>query len=65
MPFSMVNWIIIYPVRRAECGAAIGAAHEHHVAASRKTGRLNAGEHVDVVISACAGTIDGEKNLAN
>src|SRR5262245_60922352 len=65
MPFGMVDWIVIDPTRRAECAAAIGAAHEHHVAACRRTGRLNAGEHIDVIIGARAGTIDGEKNLAN
>src|ERR1700757_977729 len=65
MPLSMVHRIVIDAPSRAECGAAIGAAHEHHVAASRKTGRLNAGQHVDVIIRVCAGTIDGEENLAN
>ena len=65
MPLSMVHRIVIDAPRRAECAAAIGAAHEHHVAASRRTGRLNAREHVDVVIGAGAGTIDDEKNLPN
>ncbi|PYI74277.1 MAG: hypothetical protein DMF08_00345 [Verrucomicrobia bacterium] len=54
MPFSMVNWIVIDPARRAERTPAIGAAHEHHLAAIRETGWLNTSEHIDIVVRARA-----------
>ena len=65
MPFRVVNGIVIDPMRRAECAAPIGAAHEHHVAAGRKTGGLHTGEHVNVVVRARARAIDREKNLSH
>ena len=61
----MVNGIVIDPARRAERNAAIGAAHEHHIAAISKTGWLNTREHIDVVVGGRARAIDGEKNLAH
>ena len=65
VPFRVVNWIVIDPARRAERNAAIGAAHEHHVAAISKTGWLNTREHIDIVVRARARAIDGEKNLSH
>ncbi len=61
----MVNGIVIDPARRAERDAAVGAAHEHHVAAISKTGWLNTREHIDIVVGTRARAIDGEKNLAH
>ena len=61
----MVDRIVIDPARRAECGAAISAAHEHHVAAISKTEWLNTREHIDIVVRARARAIDGEKNLSH
>ena len=65
VPFRVVNWIVIDPVRRAESDAAIGAAHEHDIAAISEAGWLNTREHVDIVVGACARAVYGEKNLAH
>ena len=43
--------------------SAVGAAHEHHVGAAAGAGRLDAGQHVNIVISAGAGTVDRQEDL--
>jgi hypothetical protein len=50
----MVNRIVIDPVRRAKGNASVGAANKHHVRAIIGTERLDAGHHINVVVSRSA-----------
>ena len=61
MPLARVDGIVVDPHRRAEAGAAIGAAREHHVSPAA---RASAGYHVDVVVRRAAGAVDCQKDLA-
>ena len=61
MPLARVDRIVVDPHRRAEAGAAIGAAREHHVSPAA---RASAGYHVDVVVRRAAGAVDCQKDLA-
>ena len=63
MPLRVVNRIVIDPTRRAEGLSSICAAREHHVTASGKAGRLNAGKHVNIVVRTRARTVRRQKNL--
>ena len=53
----MVDGIVINSVRRAEGLSAVRAAHKHHVGAGGEAGRLHGRQHINVVISRCAGTV--------
>jgi hypothetical protein len=55
MPFASVV-IVVDPHGRAESRAAIGAADEHHVGGA-PSGRLNASQHVNVVVGGGPGMI--------
>ncbi len=59
----MVNWIVVYAVRRAEGQPAICAAREHDVRAGREAKRLHRGNHVNVVIGGPAGTVHCQEAL--
>src|SRR5437588_6484215 len=61
MPLARVDRIVVDPHRRAEAGAAIGAAREHHVSPAP---RASAGYYVDVVVRRAAGAVDCQKDLA-
>ena len=61
MPLVRIDWIVVDPHRRAEAGAAISAAREHHVSPAA---RASAGYHVDVVVRRAAGAVDCQKDLA-
>ena len=61
MPLARVDGIVVDPHRRAEAGAAIGAAREHHVSPAA---RASAGYHVNVVVRRAAGAVDCQKDLA-
>ena len=61
MPLAGIDRIVVDPHRRAEAGAAIGAAREHHVSPAA---RASAGYHVDVVVRRAAGAVDCQKDLA-
>src|SRR5207248_7348363 len=61
MPLARVDRIVVDPHRRAEAGAAICAAREHHVSPAA---RASAGYHVDVVVRRAAGAVDCQKDLA-
>lgn len=54
VPFVMVNWVVIDPLRRAKGHTSVGAAHKHHVRAIVGTGRLHAGHHVNVIVTRSA-----------
>ena len=59
----MVNWIVVYAVRRAEGQPAICAAREHDIRPGREAERLHRGNHVNVVIGGPAGTVHCQETL--
>src|SRR5947207_433423 len=63
MPFVVIDRIIIDAVQSAETESAVGAAREHDVCPIVGAGRLDAGQHVNVVISGGAGTVDRQEQL--
>jgi len=64
VPFLRVYWVIIDPTRQTEIYSPIRAPHKHDVSAGSKTGAIDAGQHVHVVVSARTGAVDREINLA-
>ena len=55
--------VIIDPNRRTKACAAVGAARNHHVGAVAVARWSHTGQHVDIVISGAAGTIDCQEYL--
>jgi hypothetical protein len=62
MPLAWVV-IVVNSDGRAERCTAIGAAHEHHVGCA-SSGRLNACQHVNIIIRSSAGMIYRKKRLS-
>ena len=54
--------IVVNSDRRAESCTAIGAAHEHHVSRA-SSGRLNARQHINVIVRRCTRMIHCKKSL--
>ncbi len=54
--------IVIDPLRCAEGQSPVGAARKHHVGC-RSPGRLDTGQHIDVVVSYAAGVVDRQEHL--
>ena len=61
MPFARVV-VVVNSDGRAERCTAIGAAHEHHVGRA-SSGRLNARQHVNVIVRRGTGMIHCKKSL--
>ena len=64
MPLVRIDWIVVDPHRRAEAGAAIGAAREHHIGPGAEAGRLDAGKHVNIVVGGGPGAVYGQERLS-
>jgi len=62
VPLVVIDGIIVNPVRRAEGETAVSAAREHDVRAG-KAEWLHARQHINVVTSRSAGTVDYQKQL--
>src|SRR5438046_4901965 len=60
MPLVRIDGVVIDFVRRAEGQAAVCAAHKHHVGCASARWH-HASQHVNVVVSGGAGTIDGQE----
>ena len=63
MPFVRVNWIVVYLHWRTKCCSVIGTPHKHYIS-SASPGWHHAGQHVNVVVSGGAGTVDRQKTLS-
>ena len=63
MIFAVVYGIVIDSVRRAEGCPAVGAARKHHISPRVKAGWSHSGDHVNVVVSRAAGTVNGNEDL--
>src|SRR4030095_16341026 len=61
MPFAWVG-IVVHPNGRAEGCAAIRAANEHHIGGA-PAGRLNACQHVNVIVGGGPGMVPREHTL--
>ena len=57
MPFVRIKRIVIDLERSAKGYSAVGAAHKHYVGRV-SPGRNHAGQHVNVVVSGTAGTVN-------
>jgi hypothetical protein len=62
VPLVRINWIVVNPLRPAKALAAVGAAGEHHVRSATAEG-LDAGEHINVVVSRAARAVNCEEAL--
>jgi len=63
VPFAVIDWIIVDPVRGAEGYSTIGAPNEHDVNSRAEPSRLQASEHVNVVVGTHARTIHRYEKL--
>ena len=63
VPLVVIDWVVINPVRRAKSYSAVGAAREHYVCPGVEACRLNARQHVNVVIGRAARTIHYQEAL--
>jgi hypothetical protein len=57
----ILGWVVIDPVWRAEGQSAVCAAHKHHVSPIALAWRLNARQHVNVVVRGSAGSVDRQE----
>ena len=60
MPLAGVHGIVVDANWRTKADSAIGAARKHHVGPTTAK-RLHAGQHVNVVVSRAAGTINRQE----
>src|SRR5689334_16579689 len=63
MPF-VSGGIVIDLNRGAKAGAPVGAACNHYIVASAVAGRTHATQHVNVIVSWAAGTINCQEDLS-
>jgi hypothetical protein len=57
--------IVIDANSRAEAGAAVRAARNHHICASAVAGRTHAGQRVNVIVRRSTGTVNPQELLAD